>query len=195
MIWKFTFFGCRRATDSLHSLRADGNDSVTSSPSQLETLPDDQVSDGAHQFFAVALLQVRGLDRAADLHMNLAWGDLPGVLRHQLARAFDGDRANRNLCLDRQSEGSLLEGENAPIGRARSLGKDDQTHPRMDLADGPIEGGNGPTGLAPVHEDVPGQPEIPSQQRNPPQLALGDEPQVDRQRDEEHRDVDRGLMV
>jgi hypothetical protein len=114
--------------------------------------------------------------------------------RHGAARPDDGDGNQRQAGLQREPEAALLERLERAVARARAFGEEEGRDAAAEEPRRALQAGDGLGRRAAVDGDVAGAPEVPAEEGNQEDLALGRDAQLRGQVAEHDGDVHPALV-
>ena len=132
-------------------------------------------------------------DRIEDGDADVARRRHELALAHHEAAAVDRDRHHRQAGLDRHHEGAGAEARERAVEAAGALREHEQRvarlHQHAHLAE------QVGAGVLAIDQDVAGARQVPAEERKAAQRGLGQDPQLEVERPEQHRDVVDALVV
>ena len=107
---------------------------------------------------------------------------------------IDRERHDRQARLDREQKAAGLEARHAAVGAARALGVDDERQPVGHERPPSLQDARA-IGMLSVDEQVAAALQVPAEHGKPRERFLRDDPELIRQRREDHRRVVDALVV
>jgi len=144
----------------------------------------------------VAVGQFGGFNRLKHSHLRVTAEEQLRPWPRNPIGAFDDDGKNRELGVDRNPERPLLEGEQVVSAASRPFGEDNQGVPTFSSQlDTLVDNRTARTASLSIDRDNSHSSHRPSDDRNPEQFLLREEPALDREYPQHQWDVERRKVI
>ncbi len=153
------------------------------------------LADTLGESFHVAGDEAGGGDWLAYDQAERSWLDDIGIHRQGLVGSDDDQGDDGDLGLDGCVEGSAEEGLEVTIGAASTFGEDDERHSGFYRLRGGGERSQRGAGVGSVDGDLAGEAEMPSEKGQAEEFELGEDAELERERDVEHWNIEGRAVV